>query len=209
MGKWPCASAHGHSALVEAAGSASRVRKSTGQDFSEHSHRFKSRAGRRLMAGCDPGQPRIVPRPPVRDSPGGNSPLNDATTLVHGAHSQRSVLRPVGRRLLKQQRAECCCWQLMPCGQFYEATAPRLAILNVASPVEPDSPPCLYWSSRVPAITHGEVAGMVQSMSSRFLPRIALAISRCTSLLAMSSRLSKLFLPRARPSSTLTRPFLK
>ena len=51
--------------------------------------------------------------------------------------------RRLSRRLLTQ-RVRNRCWQLMPCGQFYEATAPRLAILNAASPVETNSPPLGY-----------------------------------------------------------------
>ncbi|MDF2627512.1 MAG: hypothetical protein K0R39_1343 [Symbiobacteriaceae bacterium] len=90
--------------------------------------------------------------PRVRDSPGRNSPLFDATTLVRGAYRQRSVRRHFSRPLLTQLQRNRC-WQLMPCGQFYEATAPRLAILNAASPVETNSPPGYMAKPAVPACT--------------------------------------------------------
>jgi len=117
----------------------------------------------------------------VRDSPGRNSPLVDATTLVHGAYRQRSVRRHFSRPLLTQLERNRC-WQLNACGQFYEATAPRLAILNAASPVETNSPPC-YMVKPKTAYTR------VQS-SSRPRLRIARPISRSASRAAMSSRLS-------------------
>lgn len=118
----------------------------------------------------------------VRDSLGRNSPLNDATTLVRGAYRQRSVRRHFSRPLLTQLERNRC-WQLNACGQFYEATAPRLAILNAASPVETNSPPCYMAKPVLPACTR------VQS-SSRPRLRTARAISRSTSRAAMSSRLS-------------------
>jgi len=105
-------------------------------------------ASRRASVQASP-EKFLAPR--VRDSLGRNSPLNDATTLVRGAYRQRSVERHFSRLLLTQREVRC--WQLMPCGQFYEATAPRLAILNAASPVETNSPPGYMAKPVVPACT--------------------------------------------------------
>jgi len=62
--------------LVEAAGSASRVRKSTRQDFYERILQFSSRPHRRLQAGFDSGQPRKVPRLPGPRQPREEQPAS-------------------------------------------------------------------------------------------------------------------------------------
>ena len=89
--------------LVEAAGSASRVRRSFKQDVSERSRQFAFRPVCRLTAGCGPGQPQGNPRLPVSGHPGRNSPLHDATTPAHGAHSPEERSRPQAARCLRSE----------------------------------------------------------------------------------------------------------
>lgn len=111
----------------------------------------RTTACRRASAWASP-EKFLAPR--VRDSLGRNSPLNDATTRQRGAYRSEERNCGISAAALLKQLQRNRCWQLMPCGQFYEATAPRLAILNDTSPVESGSPPYGYMRSPVwPAVS--------------------------------------------------------
>lgn len=154
----------GVSLLVEAAGSASRVRRRFKQDVSERSRHFASRPVCRLTAGCGPGQPRqnprrSGPRPPRPEQPVALT-LQPRRTVPAIRRSERG-LRP---RAAYAARANSSL-ALNLCGLFNEADR------NLGSLSWMNSPPSNLFRPRM-------LAGLPQRVPTRVGSVVVLAPER-------------------------------